>query len=137
MPLAEAGNGMSGGQRQLLAIARMMLRNPKFVFMDEPTSHMDQQSEKRVIDVLGEWLKGRTLILATHRLQLLTWVDQIAVLEKGQVIASGERDDILKQLTTGIPAPKQARGRPPKKAASTDEKQAGFEGGVAAAATGS
>jgi ATP-binding cassette subfamily C protein LapB len=114
MPLAEAGNGMSGGQRQLLAIARMMLRNPKFVFMDEPTSHMDQQSEKRVIDVLGEWLKGRTLILATHRLQLLTWVDQIAVLEKGQVIASGERDDILKQLTTGIPAPKQARGRPPK-----------------------
>ena len=135
MPLAEAGGGLSGGQRQLLAIARMMLRNPKFVFMDEPTSHMDQQSEKRVIDVLGEWLKGRTLVLATHRLQLLAWVDQIAVLEKGQIIASGERDDILKQLTSGIPAPKQPRGRPPKKSAAVEEKQAGFDG-VPRVATG-
>lgn len=136
MPLAEAGGGLSGGQRQLLAIARMMLRNPKFVFMDEPTSHMDQQSEKRVIEVLGEWLKDKTLLLATHRIQLLAWVDQIAVLEKGQIVASGDRDVILKQLTAGIPTPKPARGRPPRKVAPMEEKQPGFQG-VATVATGS
>lgn len=136
MTLAEAGGGLSGGQRQLLAIARMMLRNPKFVFMDEPTSHMDQQSEKKVIDVLGEWLKGRTLLLATHRLQLLAWVDQIAVLEKGQILASGERDLMLKQLASGISASRPPRGRPTKKAPAGEPPQTGFEG-VAGAAAGS
>ena len=116
MPLSEAGGGLSGGQRQLLAIARMMLRNPQFVFMDEPTSHMDQLSEKRVIDLLGQWLKGRTLLLATHRLQLLVWVDQIAVLERGLIIAQGPRDEVLKQLTVGIAAPEKRPARASKKA---------------------
>jgi len=117
MPLSEAGGGLSGGQRQLLAIARMMLRQPQFVFMDEPTSHMDQHSEKRVIDVLEQWLKGRTLLLATHRLQLLAWVDQVSVLERGQVIAQGPRDEVLKQLSVGIAAPTKRATRTPRKSA--------------------
>jgi ATP-binding cassette subfamily C protein LapB len=69
MPITEAGGGLSGGQRQLLSIARMMLRNPKIVFMDEPTASMDQNTEARVIAVLKEWLQGRTLLMATHRPQ--------------------------------------------------------------------
>ena len=126
MPLSEAGGGLSGGQRQPLAIARMMLRNPQFVFMDEPTSHMDQHSERRVIEVLDQWLKGRTVLLATHRLQLLAWVDQIAVLERGQVIANGPRDEVLKQLSVGIPAPGKATRvtRTSKKSASKAEATA-------------
>jgi ATP-binding cassette subfamily C protein LapB len=123
MPLFEAGGGLSGGQRQLLAIARMMLRNPQFVFMDEPTSHMDQQSEKRVIDVLQQWLVGRTVLLATHRLQLLTWVDQITVLERGVVIAQGPRDEVLKQLTVGIAAPAKRASRTAKKSAGEASSQ--------------
>jgi len=123
MPLFEAGGGLSGGQRQLLAIARMMLRNPQFVFMDEPTSHMDQQSEKRVIDVLQQWLVGRTVLLATHRLQLLTWVDQITVLERGVVIAQGPRDEVLKQLTVGIAAPAKRASRTVKKSAGEASSQ--------------
>jgi len=119
MPLSEAGGGLSGGQRQLLAIARMMLRDPQFVFMDEPTSHMDQQSEKRVIEVLEPWLKGRTMLLGTHRLQLLAWVDRIAVLERGQIITQGPRDEVLKQLAVGVAAPGKRSTRTTRKTAST------------------
>lgn len=101
MPLSESGGGLSGGQRQLIALARMMVRNPVYVFMDEPTANMDQATETRVIDVLQTWLKGRTLLLATHRLQLLTWVNRVAVFEYGRCLAEGPRDDIMKSLARG------------------------------------
>ena len=120
MTLSEAGGGLSGGQRQLLAIARMMLRDPAYVFMDEPTSHMDQNTETRVISVLGEWLKGRTAVLATHRLQLLVWIDRIAVLERGQVLVEGPRDLVLKQLKAGVSTGvrrERASSRAPKETA--------------------
>lgn len=99
MPLTEAGGGLSGGQRQLLAVARMMLRDPVYVFMDEPTANMDLNTESRVIRVLGDWLKGRTLVISTHRPQLLAWVDRIVVMHKGTVASQGPRDEILKKLT--------------------------------------
>lgn len=102
MPLTEAGGGLSGGQRQMLAIARMMLRDPSLVFLDEPTSMMDQTTEAKVIDVLGKWLKGRTLVLSTHRLQLLAWVERIAVLEHGQILLEGPREEVLRKLTAGV-----------------------------------
>ncbi len=63
MPLTEGGGGLSGGQRQMVSLARLMLRDPAIVFMDEPTSSMDQNTENRVIEVMGQWLKGRTLVL--------------------------------------------------------------------------
>lgn len=103
MPLTEAGGGMSGGQRQMLAIARMMLREPSIVFMDEPTSHMDQNSEACVIEVMSTWLKGRTLVLATHRPQLLSLVDTIAVLERGVIVTQGPKENVLAQLSRGVP----------------------------------
>ncbi len=103
MPLTEAGGGLSGGQRQLLAIARMMLRDPALVFLDEPTSMMDQATEAKVIDVLGHWLKGRTLVLSTHRLQLLAWAERIALMEQGQILLEGPREEVLKKLSTGVP----------------------------------
>jgi len=65
-----------------------------------------------VISVLGEWLKGRTVILATHRLQLLVWVDRIAVLERGEILIEGPRDPVLKQLKTGISAPARRERTP-------------------------
>lgn len=101
MQLTEAGGGLSGGQRQLVAIARMMLRNPIYVFMDEPTANMDQVTEARVIDVLSDWLKGRTLLLATHRLQLLFWVQRVAVIEKGICLADGPRDEVMREIARG------------------------------------
>jgi ATP-binding cassette subfamily C protein LapB len=102
MELTEGGGGLSGGQRQLLAIGRMMLRNPRYVFMDEPTSHMDQGTEGRVIQILSEWLKDRTVVLSTHRPQLLVWVNKILVMDKGVAVALGPRDEILKKLAQGV-----------------------------------
>jgi ATP-binding cassette subfamily C protein LapB len=102
MPITEAGGGLSGGQRQLLSIARMMLRNPQLVFMDEPTANMDQNSEARVIAVLKDWLRGRTLLMSTHRPQLLEWVDHIAVIDGGQCVAMGPKQEMIDKLSRGI-----------------------------------
>jgi len=123
MPLTEAGGGLSGGQRQLLAIARMMLRDPALVFLDEPTSMMDQATEAKVIAVLGQWLKGRTLVLSTHRLQLLVWVDRIALMERGQIVLDGPREEVLRKLSTGVapkPAPTRATRAPATPPAQAD-----------------
>jgi ATP-binding cassette subfamily C protein LapB len=102
MPITEAGGGLSGGQRQLLSIARMMLRDPQLVFMDEPTANMDQNTEAHVIAVLGEWLKGRTLMMSTHRPQLLEWADLIGVIEAGQCVAIGPKQEMIDKLSRGI-----------------------------------
>jgi ATP-binding cassette subfamily C protein LapB len=112
MPLTEAGGGLSGGQRQLVAIARMMLRDPTLVFLDEPTSMMDQTTETKVIEVLGAWLKGRTLVLSTHRLQLLVWVERIALMDQGRILLEGPREEVLKKLSTGI-SQKESHSRSP------------------------
>jgi ATP-binding cassette subfamily C protein LapB len=101
-PLSEAGGGLSGGQRQLLSVARMMLRDPRVVFLDEPTAHMDQATETRVVAELKTWLAGRTVLLATHRPQLLELVDTIVVLDGGRCLAQGPRDEIIERLSRGI-----------------------------------
>ena len=112
MPITEAGGGLSGGQRQLLSIARMMLRDPQMVFMDEPTDNMDQNTEARVIEVLKDWLQGRTLLMSTHRPQLLEWADRIAVIEGGQCLAEGPKQEMIEKLSRGIDvnAPRNAAG---------------------------
>ena len=102
MPITEAGGGLSGGQRQLLSIARMMLRDPQLVYMDEPTANMDGNTEAHVIAVLKEWLKGRTLMMSTHRPQLLEWADVVAVIEAGQCVMIGPKQEMIEKLSRGI-----------------------------------
>lgn len=102
MPITEAGGGLSGGQRQLLSIARMMLRDPQLVFMDEPTANMDGNTEAHVIRVLNEWLKGRTLMMSTHRPQLLEWADTVAVIEAGQCVLIGPKQEMIDKLSRGV-----------------------------------
>jgi ATP-binding cassette subfamily C protein LapB len=103
MLLTEAGGGLSGGQRQLLSIARMMLRNPVYVFMDEPTAHMDAQTEVPVIKVLQEWCIGRTVILSSHRTQLLALVNRVVMIDRGTVFMDTDRDDFLTKMSGGRP----------------------------------
>ena len=105
MPLTEGGGGLSGGQRQLVCLARVMLRDPAVVFMDEPTANMDQNTEARVIEVMGPWLQQRTLVLSTHRPQLLAWVDHLAVIDAGRCIADGPKAEMLERLNKGIARP--------------------------------
>lgn len=93
----EGGRGLSGGQRQMVLLSRLIVRNPQIVLLDEPTASMDEQLEAWVIRQLQQWLTGRTLILVTHRPALLTLVDRIVVMENGKVVADGPRDTLLKQ----------------------------------------
>lgn len=93
----EGGRGLSGGQRQMVLLSRLIVRNPQIVLLDEPTASMDEHLESYVIRQLHTWLTGRTLVLVTHRPALLKLVDRIVVMENGKVVADGPRDTILNQ----------------------------------------
>ncbi|MDY4314626.1 type I secretion system permease/ATPase [Pectobacterium actinidiae] len=95
----EGGRGLSGGQRQMILLSRMLLRNPQIVLLDEPTASMDEQLESHVIHQLSSWLTGRTLVLVTHRPALLKLVDRVVVMDGGRIVADGPRDQILKAVS--------------------------------------
>jgi ATP-binding cassette subfamily C protein LapB len=97
--LADRGEGLSGGQRQSIAIARALAGRPPIVVFDEPTSAMDTQTETALIQRLNEELKDRTVVLITHRPPLLALVKRIILIDKGKVAMDGPRDEVMKQLT--------------------------------------
>lgn len=97
--VSERGANFSGGQRQAVALARALVRSPKVVFLDEPTSAMDAARESRFIARLSSWCAGRrTLIVATHKTNVLAIVDRLIVLDNGKVVAAGPRDAVLAEL---------------------------------------
>ncbi|HEX5182782.1 MAG TPA: type I secretion system permease/ATPase [Allosphingosinicella sp.] len=97
--LADRGEGLSGGQRQSIALARALAGRPPILLFDEPTSAMDTQTEMALIQRLQEELEGRTVILVTHRPPLLQLVSRILIVERGRIVADGPRDEVLKRLT--------------------------------------
>jgi ATP-binding cassette subfamily C protein LapB len=102
MPVGERGGSLSGGQRQAVALARLMMRPARIVFLDEPTSAMDNASEAAFIAGFRQWLSPETtLIVATHRVSMLELVDRIIVLEAGRVLADGPKMDVLERLARG------------------------------------
>jgi ATP-binding cassette subfamily C protein LapB len=103
MPLGEDGLGLSGGQRRLVALARVAMRDPAVVLLDEPTAGLDQQTEDRVLRALADWATGRTLVMVTHRPKLLELVDRVVVLERGRVLLDDRRDRVVEQLSQGVP----------------------------------
>lgn len=98
LTLADRGEGLSGGQRQSIALARALAGRPPVLVMDEPSSAMDAQTEAALIGRLKEELAGRTLVLITHRPALLNLVDRIIVMEGGRVRADGPRNKIVRML---------------------------------------
>ncbi|MFK7836304.1 MAG: type I secretion system permease/ATPase [Sulfitobacter sp.] len=97
--IGEKGNRLSGGQRQGLAIARMVLRNPKIAFLDEPTSATDQTMEATITSRLGELAReGMGMILCTHRQSLADIAGRVVVLEKGQKVLDGPRAEVAAKL---------------------------------------
>jgi ATP-binding cassette, subfamily B, bacterial len=93
--VGERGHRLSGGEKQRLAIARMLLKNPAVVILDEATSHLDSENEALVQDALAQALAGRTAIVIAHRLSTITAADQILVLEHGQIVARGDHAHLL------------------------------------------
>ncbi len=103
--LVDRGEGLSGGQRQSIAIARALAGQPPIMLMDEPSSAMDAQTEADLITRLESEFKGRTLVVVTHRQPLLRLVDRIIILDRGKVVADGPRDAVLEKLGQGKPNP--------------------------------
>jgi ATP-binding cassette subfamily C protein LapB len=101
MNVGEVGQALSGGQRQAVAVARALLREPPILVLDEPTSAMDNGAESRLRTRLAEELHGRTILLVTHRASLLALVDRLIVMEGGRVVADGPKDQVLKALAAG------------------------------------
>jgi ATP-binding cassette subfamily C protein LapB len=98
MPVGEMGQNLSGGQKQLIALARALLLFPKILILDEPSSSMDQTTEKILIEKLKVIMKDRTVIIATHRASLLELVDTLMVIEAGELVAFGSKEDVTAQL---------------------------------------
>ena len=98
--VGERGERLSGGQRQAVAIARALVRQPRLLLLDEPSSMMDPATEHLLIQHLRE-LKDTTLLLITHRTAMLPLVDRLVVLDQGRVVLDGPRDEVLRRLQQG------------------------------------
>lgn len=101
LQVGERGAGLSGGQRQAVALARTLLRNPTVLVLDEPTNSMDTGTEKKVVDTLARTTGDRTIILVTHRTSVLALVDRLIVLDTGRIVADGPKEVVLGGLAKG------------------------------------
>ena len=96
---------LSGGQRQAVALARALVRDPDILILDEPTSNMDNASEQMIKNRLKAVMGNKTLVLITHRLSMLELVDRLIVMEGGRIIADGPKNEVLRRLREQ-PAPR-------------------------------
>lgn len=101
MPVGEQGRLLSGGQRQVVAMARALLLDPPVLILDEPSSSMDGKTESTLRSNLSHIVQGKTLVIITHRASLLAMVDRIIVLDRGSVRADGPKKEILEALKNG------------------------------------
>lgn len=98
----EGGLGLSGGQKQLLNLTRIFLKHPKIWLLDEPTASLDTQLELVVINLLKERLQSSdTLVLITHKMQMLDLVDRVIVINNNQIVMDGDKEEVLQRLKNG------------------------------------
>ncbi len=100
-PVGERGQLLSGGQRQAVLLARALLLDPPILLLDEPTSAMDNSSEETLRQRLELWVKGKTLLLVTHRTSMLSLVDRLIVLDNGRIVADGPKESVIDALRKG------------------------------------
>ena len=89
------GMGLSQGQKQRILIARAVYKNPKFIFLDEATNSLDASNERAIVENLDKFYKGKTVVVVAHRLSTVKNADLILVLKDGDVIESGNHEELL------------------------------------------
>jgi ATP-binding cassette subfamily C protein LapB len=99
--VGERGDGLSGGERQSITLARAIISRPNFLILDEPTNSMDIQTERAFIQNMKNVIEDKTVIIMTHKMSILDLVDRIIVLHDGNVIADGPKEKVIQQLKTG------------------------------------
>ena len=112
--VGERGYRLSGGEKQRLAIARVLLKDPAVVILDEATAHLDSETELLVQQALAEALRDRTSIVIAHRLSTIQAADQILVLEDGEIVARGTHGSLAgrgRSVRRPLPDPVPARRR--------------------------
>jgi subfamily B ATP-binding cassette protein MsbA len=95
--LGERGSKLSGGERQRISIARIFLKNPDIIIIDEGTSALDVETEEYVMEEIKTFFKEKTVIMITHRLQILDMVNRVVVMEHGKIIEEGKIEELLKK----------------------------------------
>ena len=100
LKLRERGEGVSGGQRQAITLARALVRKPDALIFDEPTSSFDGQTERIFIERLKPFIQDKTFVVISHRPSLFELVDKICVMQEGQIIAFGPKDEIIQQFSS-------------------------------------
>lgn len=93
--VGERGYRLSGGEKQRLALARLLLKDPRIVILDEATSHLDAENEALIAEALGEALAGRTSLVIAHRLSTVRAADEIVVIDDGRVVERGTHDELV------------------------------------------
>lgn len=106
--IGERGEYLSGGQRQAIAIARALLYDPPILLLDEPTASIDPGSERRLYMHLKELIKGKTILLITHKSAVLGLVDKLILMDRGRILGIGPRDTVIADLQAGKYASKKA-----------------------------
>ena len=98
LQLSDGGKGLSGGQRQSIALARAIVHKPSHFILDEPTSAMDMNAENIFISQMGSIMQDSTMLIVTHRMPLLNLVDRIIVMSEGQIVEDGPKEEIINKL---------------------------------------
>lgn len=98
LQINEAGQGLSGGQKQSLLLACAILRNPKVLLLDEPTASVDDKTEAKFNDDLNTWAGERSIIIATHRKGPLAICNRLLVIDNGRIVMDGPKEDIIAKL---------------------------------------
>ncbi|MGQ7958466.1 type I secretion system permease/ATPase [Pseudomonas sp. SP16.1] len=101
LQVGERGQNLSGGQRQNVALARALLLDPPILLLDEPTSSMDNTGEERLKQRLAAVIGNKTLLLVTHRASMLSLVDRLVIVDRGQIIADGPKGSVMEALKKG------------------------------------
>lgn len=108
LPISEGGMGLSGGQRQMVALARLLLSNPDILLLDEPTSSLDGDLEKKVLNKLQEWMSdNKMLVVVSHKPLILQQANHITIVDNGHVAHTGPKEDVLRIIKENTKQPVQ------------------------------